>query len=465
MSNLSNLMISGSYLGLINLQDSTQNLASQSGDVQLQDGVGDNIGLTINAQTKEFTVVNNFKVDGNSDFNGDVDISGSLTHTGSIDIVGDLTIQGDVTANVGNFDTVNARLLNITEESASVIFSSGSNVLGDEETDRQDLIGQVIVSGTLGVEGNSAFTGSLTVSNEISSSTINGIGNVTSYSASVDSRLDDLEFFSSSEYQTDSASFDNRIDQLELDTGSQDQRLDSLEAFTGSQETLNGFYNSFTASNGNSSLNQYTSSANNNFLNLENFTSSQESINGFFNQHTASLNDYTSSANIRFNNIETFTASLQTNFVDSASFEAYTASAEDRFENLENATGSYATTGSNTFIGNQSFSGSVRGEVNSLTIASSTASIDCSEGNFFTLQLVSGSTHITATNINGGETITLELTQPSNGDYGTIATDSTIIFPEFNQPSTTNATSSIDVMTFVSFANTRLLGVMQNNFQ
>src|SRR6056300_829354 len=101
MSNLSNLMISGSYYGLINLQDSTQNLASQSGDVQLQDGVGDNIGLTINATTKEFTVVNNFKVDGNSDFNGDVDISGSLTHTGSIDIVGDLTIQGDVTANVG----------------------------------------------------------------------------------------------------------------------------------------------------------------------------------------------------------------------------------------------------------------------------------------------------------------------------------------------------------------------------
>ncbi len=198
MSNLSNLMISGSYYGLVNLQDSTQNLASQSGDVQLQDGVGDNIGLAINAQTKEFTVVNNFKVDGDSDFNGDVDISGSLTHTGSIDIVGDLTIQGDVTANVGNFDTVNARLLNITEESASVIFSSGSNVLGDEETDRQDLIGQVIVSGTLGVEGNSAFTGSLTVSNEISSSTVNGIGNVTIYSASVDNRLDQLEVSSGS---------------------------------------------------------------------------------------------------------------------------------------------------------------------------------------------------------------------------------------------------------------------------
>ena len=235
-----------------------------------------------------------------SDFNGDVDISGSLTHTGSIDIVGDLTIQGDVTANVGNFDTVNARLLNITEESASVIFSSGSNVLGDEETDRQDLIGQVIVSGTLGVEGNSAFTGSLTVSNEISSSTLNGIGNVTSYSSSVDSRLDDLEFFSSSEYQTDSASFDNRIDQLESDTGSQDSRLDSLEAFTGSQETLNGFYNSFTASNGNDSLNTFTSSY---YIDSASF-------------------------DLRLDQQEAFSSSLVQDFVSTPDFNSYTQSTD-----------------------------------------------------------------------------------------------------------------------------------------
>ena len=95
MSNLSNLMISGSYKGLINLEDSTQNLASQSGDVELQDGLGDNIGLRINAQTKEFTIVNNLKVDGNADFNGNVDISGSLTHTGSLDVLGDITASGN----------------------------------------------------------------------------------------------------------------------------------------------------------------------------------------------------------------------------------------------------------------------------------------------------------------------------------------------------------------------------------
>ena len=411
MSNLSNLMISGSYYGLINLQDSTQNLASQSGDVQLQDGVGDYIGLTINAQTKEFTIVNNLKVDGNSDFNGDVDISGSLTHTGSIDIVGDLTIQGDVTANVGNFDTVNARLLNITEESASVIFSSGSNVLGDEETDRQDLIGQVIVSGTLGVEGNSAFTGSLTVSNEISSSTVNGIGNVTSYSASVDSRLDDLEFFSSSEYQTDSASFDNRIDQLELDTGSQDSRLDSLEAFTGSQETINGFYNQHTQS-------------------LNDFTSSQLVINGGYNT-------FTSSADSRLDNIEATTASLQTNKLDVSVYETDSASFDSRIDNIEVFTSSLATTFlsssifnaytesqdnlNNTFAttGSNTFSGSINGEVLELSITSLTASIDCSLGNFFNLSLVGGvDTHLNPTNIQAGQTISIRINQLGSAPLG-----------------------------------------------
>ena len=472
MSNLSNLFISQSFYGMVNLENSLEPLASASGDVELQDGLGDNLGLRINAQTKEFTVVNNFKVDGDSDFNGDVDISGSLTHTGSIDIVGDLTIQGDVTANVGNFDTVNARLLNITEESASVIFSSGSNVLGDEETDRQDLIGQVIVSGTLGVEGNSAFTGSLTVSNEISSSTLNGIGNVTSYSSSVDSRLDDLEFFSSSEYQTDSASFDNRIDQLELDTGSQDSRLDSLEAFTGSQETLNGFYNQHTES-------------------LNDFTSSQLNINSGYNTFTSSYYIDSASFDLRLDQQEAFSSSLVQDFVSTPDFNSYTQSTDIRLNNLEletssidnrldntelttsslqveidglsSLTGSYATTGSNVFDGDNVFSGSVQGDIHTISIASSTASIDCSQGNFFTLTLPSGSTHLDATNIKAGMTITLKTTQPATGS-GVFEISQNIKQPSGAPLVLTPEVNAEDIITFVSYDTTSLYGVSSLNF-
>ena len=472
MSNLSNLMISGSYYGLVNLQDSTQNLASQSGDVQLQDGVGDNIGLAINAQTKEFTVVNNFKVDGDSDFNGDVDISGSLTHTGSIDIVGDLTIQGDVTANVGNFDTVNARLLNITEESASVIFSSGSNVLGDEETDRQDLIGQVIVSGTLGVEGNSAFTGSLTVSNEISSSTVNGIGNVTSYSSSVDDRLV----------------------QLEVSSGSQASQLSNLENFTASQENINSGYNSFTSSQEtlNGFYNQHTQS-------LNDFTSSQLNINSGYNTFTSSYYIDSASFDLRLDNQENFSSSLSIDFVSTPDFNSYTASIEveqgaqdDRLTNIEKETGSiqdrlddielttaslqvevdtlssftgsYATTGSNTFDGDQVFSGSVQGIVNSLTITSNTASLDCSTGNFFTLSLPSGSsTNVEATNIVPGLTITLQIEQPLTGSSNLVFDTDDYSFPRLNQPSITPEAGAVDIATFVSFDTNKLKGVLTND--
>ena len=139
MSNLSNLMISGSYKGLINLLDSTEPLLSQSVTlVDLQDGLGDNIGIQINKNNNAVTITNGFIVSGSTDLeddltvSGSVDISGSLrVHgdkeiTGSVNIKGDVNVDGDITADTGSFDTINTRVLNVTIETASVIFSSGS---------------------------------------------------------------------------------------------------------------------------------------------------------------------------------------------------------------------------------------------------------------------------------------------------------------------------------------------------
>ena len=572
MSNLSNLFISQSFYGMVNLENSLEPLASASGDVELQDGLGENLGLRINAQTKEFTVENDFKVEGNVVHKGNQVISGSVTvrddnapmggiilennsgggtvqilpggdfittfneatmtgidtyggntFSGSWGTMGDVggagigiinstlsgtnqetfirhgasyksfssnpttgvtikgdtielqpssstatsvEITGDITAETGSFGVINARLLHVTTESASVIFSSGSNVLGDDETDRQDLIGQVIVSGTLGVEGNSAFTGSLTVSNEISSSTLNGIGNVTSYSASVDSRLDALE----------------------SDTGSQDGRLDNLENFTASQETLNGFYNSFTASNDNTSLNSYTSSQEtiNGFYNS--FTSSQENINSGYNTFTSSYYIDSASFDLRLDQQEAFSSSLVTDFVTDAQFNPYTQSVDIRLNNLEletssidnrldnielttsslqveidglsSLTGSYATTGSNVFDGSQQITGSVNGNVETLTITSETASLDCSLGNFFIIS-GSGNVHLTSTNIEPGQTITVRvLSSPSL----VLTTDEqTIKFP-VNLEYSNSVSSSYDLLSFVSFDNQSLFGVAVNTY-
>ena len=567
MSNLSNLMISGSYKGLINLEDSTQPLASQSVTlVDLQDGLGNNVGIQINKDNNAVTITNGFIVSGSTDLeddltvSGSVDISGSLrVHgdkeiTGSVNIKGDVNVDGDITADTGSFDTINTRVLNVTIETASVIFSSGSNVLGDEITDRQDLIGQVVVSGSLGVEGNSALTGSLTVSDtldvdgdtningatNISGSTIisgsftnkqllsseefkviapndlelinigtggsenttiqgdvllfrsgseptfevrfnPGTGNQSStwkYSQigfpsgsygniakvdvdtgkgyqfgdsvntegilgtndnrtgiffgtpfSFDGELiigkdklnnrtiigDTAQIYVSSSLEvqsnltvkgdissstidgignvtTYSASVDDRLDQLELYSGSQNQRLTSLEAFTGSQETLNGFYNTFTQS-----------------------------------------------ADNRLDALEAETSSLQT-----------------EIDGLSNKTGSYATTGSNVFNGSQEITGSVKGNVTNVSIASSTASFDCSTGNFFTVTLPSGSTHLRATNITPGQTISVKVSLGS--DTTNVTTDNTILFPFINPYTPTQTNGSIDLLSFVSFDSSQLLG-------
>jgi hypothetical protein len=144
-------------------------------------------------------------------FTGDASIIGSLTVAGngrvtiddglytqtitssyisaSSGIIGDLTgtsswaesasvapdylplIGGTITGNVTINGTAYINYLNVsTVESASVIYSSGSNILGDATNDTQTLIGTVKVSGSqqitgslsvLGAVSGSSFTGSL----------------------------------------------------------------------------------------------------------------------------------------------------------------------------------------------------------------------------------------------------------------------------------------------------------------
>ena len=68
-------------------------------------------------------------------------------------------------------------------------------------------------------------------------------------------------------------------------------------------------------------------------------------------------------------------------------------------------TGSLIVSGSSTFTGNQIVTGSTRGSVTALSIASNTASMDLSVGNFFTLQLVAGTnTYINPSSILPGQT-------------------------------------------------------------
>lgn len=128
------------------------------------------------------------------------------------------------------------------------------------------------------------------------------------------------------------------------------------------------------------------------------------------------------------------------------------------------STGSFATTGSNTFVGNQTISGSVSNEVKALTITSQTASLDLSTGNLFTLSLVNGvNTHISASNIQRGQTTSLQITQGTLGT-GTVTFSSAFSFPSGSSYVAFASSSAVDLISFISFDGTRLRAVAQNNF-
>jgi len=109
--------------------------------------------------------------------------------------------------------------------------------------------------------------------------------------------------------------------------------------------------------------------------------------------------------------------------------------------------------GNNVFTASNVFSGSVRGEVRSLSISSNTASLDLSTDNFFTLQLVSGSnTFINPTNILPGQTVNIRINTTGSG---------TVSFPSSVKQVSGSAyvpttTTGVDVITLIAFDNSAL---------
>lgn len=89
--------------------------------------------------------------------NASVDTS-SFATTGSNTFKGAQIFQNNVTIQ----GTASIAYLSVTYESASIIYSSGSNQLGDATNDTQTIIGTTIVSGSLNVTGSAAFVNGIT---------------------------------------------------------------------------------------------------------------------------------------------------------------------------------------------------------------------------------------------------------------------------------------------------------------
>ena len=250
MGSLSNLYVSQSYQSLLHLGTDTSffpvGATAPQGFITVQDGLGYNAGFAISSSgdmffsqsvtvDKNLSVNQNLDVDGNFIVSGTFDIEGKVTINDNVRVNGNLEVSGATTLTgslvVSNAITASNMFLSndlivsgtlfankivTLIESSSIIFSSGSNILGDSILDTQTLNGTTIMSGSSSLTGSMGITGDLNVLGNISSSTISGIGNVTLYSASVNSRLVFLE-----------GPFSTSVD----------LRLDQLEAFSSSLQT------------------------------------------------------------------------------------------------------------------------------------------------------------------------------------------------------------------------------------
>ena len=259
--------------------------------------------------------------------------------------------------------------------------------------------------------------------------------------------------FTSDDGKVNTSSFNPFSSSVNTFTASANISITSLNAQTASLLT-------FTASAKISidALNAYTQSDASSIINLNSFTASQNTQNTTLAQYTGSISTFTASVNTSITNLNLATASLQT-----------------QLTTLANKTGSYATTGSNSFLGNQfitgsstftgsvSITGSIYGNTNNLTITSNTASLDLSKGNFFTLTLVSGSTtQLAASNIKAGQTINLFVYQPSVG-FGSLSYNTTFAFPLTNPYSATTNSSSVDILTFVTIDSSKIYSTAVKN--
>jgi len=184
---------------------------------------------------------------------------------------------------------------------------------------------------------------------------------------------------------------------------------------------------------------------------------------------TASFDTFSSSVNTSLsassNSFNTFSASQSS---INSGYNSYTASNNTKWNTLGLLTGSFATTGSNTFIGTETITGSIiitgsaYGNVFSASIASSTASIDLSKANFFTLTLPNGViTNIDITNPQPGITALIQIT---NTGIASASFSNNVKQTQFNGYVPTSGSATIDLLSVMSFNSSSVFVSKATNF-
>ena len=325
------------------------------------------------------------------------------------------------------------------------------------------------------LEVSGAFVITSASLNTVSSSLLEVSGAYVATSASlntVSTSVGLLQTFSGSEYKADSSSFNSRINAAGGTTVLLDEGtiLGNATAFnfigSGVTATLSAGTASVTIPGGSAPAGTVSSSQQ--IIELGFLQTSS------FNAYTQSTNDFTASITASFNSLSSSYVATSQSFNDlSSSFLLVSAS-----------TLTFATTGSNNFIGNQritgslilsssavtelqvigavELTGSVAGNITALSVTSNTASIDFNLGSFFTLTIPSSTiTYITGSNLKPGQTANIILTQQVT--TGSVRFESTLFkFPSGSINTGSAIASAVDMVSVASVNSTTLFSVTAN---
>jgi uncharacterized coiled-coil protein SlyX len=296
--------------------------------------IGNSVTL-LNSKTGSYATTGSNTFDGLQHINGAIEI-----HSGSNP---ELRLQNTTTGieyHIQNGDAGNFQIHNGTTNKLLFRFNSGSVAQGNQSA---QFFGGLQVSQSF--EAHTIFGTHAYISDALSASVITGIGNVTAFSASVDSRFS-ASVASVTSLSASVASVTGDFSSSVAQTfTTQSQRISSLESFSGSQLTQNSDLATITGS-----LISSASTAKSTNDTQDGRLSNLETTSASVNTSVASLNSFSSSQLTQNNALATISGSL----ISSASNAAISIA------NLNANSGSYALlSGSNVFYGTQVITGSM----------------------------------------------------------------------------------------------------------
>jgi len=420
----------------------------------------------------------------------------TVTISGSLSVSNTTTLANVTASNIKITGTASIAFLDVTFQSSSIIYSSGSNQFGDAINDTQTLWGTVdVISGPLVVTGSANFketiTGSIsgnagtaTSSTSASyaytaSSAVNAAASITAISSSYAYTAS----FATNAAQAISASYalSASFAQKSVNTivvtnnGAVNYILDGVaqpvvtfvpgETYKFDTSGVVGshpFRFSLTA-NGPTTYDVGVT-VGTNYTEIEVDYATSSSLFYYCTNHSGMGNQANT---LRSENLikasqtgsmtvlsssYAYTASSAVNAASSISASyAYTASSATSASFAVSA--SYA----NNFLisGSQIITGSLYGSPISQSVSSLTASLNLARGNFFNLTLpASANTYITASGQLPGQTINLKITQGATS--GSVSLGAGIKQVSGSSYTVTAAANTTDILTFIAFDNTGL---------